>query len=94
MDKQDYIAINEHRSSTSEGSSNTWRYYCCSKETQRRLLKDGLPVSHTWKVDRDGTRYPIYSTNGVRTLTAAERKRVAGYPHLPVFEREYHENAD
>jgi hypothetical protein len=30
----------------------------------------------------------------VRTLTAAERKRVAGYPHLPVFEREYHENAD
>jgi hypothetical protein len=94
MEKQYYIAINSYRSSTSEGFCNTWTIYRCSKETQRRLLTEGLPVRDQCYLDNDGAQRAMYSTMGIRVATPAERKRAASDPHLPVFEREYHDNED
>lgn len=77
-----YIAINDYRSSTDDGFANTWRLYHCTREQQRRLLADGLPVKDECLIDDCGALSPCYSTNGIRTLTPAERSLVARQPHL------------
>lgn len=63
-----YIAINRYRSSTSDGFSNTWEIYSCSKEDRRKLMSEGLPVGDVWNMDRSA----IYSTVGIRAATKAE----------------------
>jgi len=66
-----YIAINQYRSSTDDGFGNTWMLYLCTREEQRKLLTDGLPVSDVWY--EDGTK--CWSTRGIRTLTKSERRQ-------------------
>ena len=63
-----YIAINRYRSSTSDGFSNTWEIYSCSKEDRRKLMSEGLPVGDVCNMDRSA----IYSTVGIRAATKAE----------------------
>lgn len=67
-----YIAVNEYRSSASDGFDNTWvTYKCLSQSHQKQLLKYGLPVKDCW----DSNGKPIYSTNGIRPLTNKEYKQ-------------------
>lgn len=69
-----YIMINQYRSSTSSGFSNTWVCKKCTGAKQRnRILRDGLPVRDQWFLDRDGIDAPAMSTFGVRACTRAER---------------------
>lgn len=76
------IAVNRYRSSTSDGFANTWQVYQCrDRAQQRRILRDGLPVSDVRGVD--GT--PCYSTLGIRTVTAEERR----IEHAPMIEDEF-----
>lgn len=67
-----YIAINSYRSSTSDGFSNTWTIYRCSRKDMATLLSDGLPVRDACGVDGNGNRYPISSTMGIRQATRKE----------------------
>jgi len=71
-----YIAVNYYRSSTGNGFSNTWYYAKCrSRKEQLQVLERGLPVGDTWCQNRyTGEVTPIYSTFGVRPLTASERR--------------------
>ena len=71
-----YVAVNSYRSSTGNGFSNTWGLYKCrSRKEQLEVLERGLPVGDTWCQNRDtGEVTPIYSTFGVRPLTASERR--------------------
>ena len=69
-----YIAINCCRTSTDDGPANTWRVYRCDAYQRNSILKYGLPVHDQETIDDAGNRGPVYSTNGVRTATATERR--------------------
>ncbi len=72
---QYYIAINDYRSSTSEGFANTWSLYRCDdREHQNSLLTKGLPVSDVHYTD--GSQ--CYSKNGIRTVTRDEYRYIKG----------------
>lgn len=70
--KTNWIAINQYRSSTSDGFGNTWAIYRCQPETRKRLLAEGLPVADQCVLRSDGTRETSYSTMGIRAATAQE----------------------
>ena len=82
MNRNHYIAINAYRSSTDPGYGNTWTIYRCTAEQQRRLLSEGLPVRDQVLLNADGSRSPSYSTQGIRTLTAAERAQARRRPEM------------
>ena len=80
-----YIAINAYRTSTSEGFANTWHTYTCSREQQRRLLREGLTVRDSCLLDSAGERHPMLSTMGIRLATRAERRAAAKHGDLARF---------
>lgn len=75
-----YIAINHYRSSTSNGFANTYHLYRCSKDLQKYLLTHGLTVPDCAYMDGTCAK----STNGIRTLTDAERSMIkrSEYPDI------------
>lgn len=66
-----YLAVNDYRSSTDHGFSNTWRIYECSAETRARVLRSGLPVCDARHADGS----PLLSRMGIRPATAQERQQ-------------------
>ena len=82
MDKF-YLAVNDYRTSTSDGFGNTWRMrWVATKQDQERILRQGLPVKDQEFVDSDGKRSPCLSTKGIRILTSSERRSVKRDPEL------------
>ncbi len=76
-----YVAINNYRTSTSNGFSNTWWVYRCkSRRHQRGVLTVGLPVSDQYYIDTDGRAHPVVSTMGIRIATRVERRRAERNP--------------
>lgn len=72
-----YIAVNEYRSSTSDGFANTWGLYKCrSRKQQLEILKNGLPVRDSWYQDDEGRHSPVFSTMGVRSLDPDEYREI------------------
>ena len=72
-----YLAVNDYRSSTSDGFANTWGLYKCrSRKQQLEILKNGLPVHDCWYQDDDGRHSPVFSTMGVRSLCRDEYRVV------------------
>lgn len=77
-DRHYYIAINNYRSSTSDGFGNTWACYeCPTAAYQRQLLTRGLRVHDCEHISKDGRRSMVYSTRGIRLLTNTERSRIS-----------------
>lgn len=76
------IAVNRYRSSTCDGFANTWQVYQCrDRAQQRRILRDGLPVRDVRSMDGK----PCYSTKGIRTVTAQERR----IEYVPMIDDEF-----
>jgi hypothetical protein len=72
------VMVNAYRSSTDSGFCNTWRpVRCASRAEQRRILTEGLPVRDCQLLDNAGNRHPCYSTVGIRTARADERRDAA-----------------
>lgn len=82
-----FVAVNSYRSSTSSGFANTWRVWeCDSAAHQRRILRDGLPVSDVQHLSRTGRRSPVFSTVGIRSATPTEirqAKRHETFDEIP-----------
>lgn len=80
---KNYIAINSYRSSTSNGFSNTWAVYHCTRKDRNRILNEGLPVRDACSIDNNGIKTEVYSTMGIsvaskqqiRDLLRGEAKR-------------------
>lgn len=82
MDKY-YLAVNDYRTSTSNGFGNTWRVrWVPTKADRDRILRQGLPVKDQEYILDDGKRSPFFSTNGLRALTPAERSAVRRDPDM------------
>ena len=71
MKHDNYISINNYRSSTNKGFDNTWQVFRCSRKDRQSLLTEGLPCPDIR--NSDGT--PIYSTIGIRASTQSEIRK-------------------
>ena len=73
MSKKYWLMVNEYRTSTDGGFTNTWGARGYRSRTDRdAALRDGLPVRDQW--DADG--HPCLSTMGLRLPTAQERREL------------------
>jgi hypothetical protein len=82
-----FVAVNIYRNSTSAGFANTWLVYeCATPAQQRRILRDGLPVSDAMLIGNDDVRRPVVTTIGVRRATGAEIRAAKRDGYIQVIE--------